>query len=135
MDNDFRKKTFRGAKIEDTIIEFEKLIKLCEERTVAGDQLEKQRFYEGMTIAYKTASMKLKGEFDYIEQKVIDEIYNAVSKTTGKSTDIKTDHVENCSFCRRGKSEVGNLIMGPGVSICYECLQFGEEVFSAQKND
>lgn len=32
MDQEFRKKTFRGAKIEDMILELENLSALCEEK-------------------------------------------------------------------------------------------------------
>ncbi|PAQ13483.1 hypothetical protein CD798_15450 [Bacillaceae bacterium SAOS 7] len=128
MDQDFRKKTFRGAKIEDVILELEKLSSLCEEKVKNSDVLDRQRFYEGMAIAYTTVALKLKGEFDYIEATVIDELYNAVENTLHPKNTQKTEHVEVCSFCRRSKEEVGELAMGPGVSICRECLQFGTEV-------
>ena len=36
MEQDFRKKTFRGAKIEDIILELEKLSSLCEAKKVPG---------------------------------------------------------------------------------------------------
>ena len=82
MEQDFRKKTFRGAKIEDVILELEKLSLLCEEKSKGCEQLERQRFYEGMAIAYTTIAVKLKGDFDYIEPKVIDELYNSLEKTS-----------------------------------------------------
>ncbi|MEW5552181.1 ClpX C4-type zinc finger protein [Peribacillus frigoritolerans] len=129
MDQDFRKKTFRGAKIEDVILELEKLSQLCEVKTKDSQQLERQRFYEGMAIAYTTIALKLKGEFDYIEPKVIDELYNAVEKNHDST--IHPKHVDTCSFCRRSKEEVGELAVGPGVSICRECLKFGEEVIKS----
>ncbi|WP_100402583.1 ClpX C4-type zinc finger protein [Bacillus sp. FJAT-42315] len=131
MDQDFRKKTFRGAKIEDVILELEKLSSLCEEKVKNSDVLDRQRFYEGMAIAYTTVALKLKGEFDYIESTVIDELYNAVENTLHPKNVQKTEHVEGCSFCRRSKEEVGELAMGPGVSICRECLQFGTEVIQS----
>lgn len=130
MDQEFRKKTFRGAKIEDVILELEKLSTLCEEKAKKSDQLERQRFYEGMAIAYTTISVKLKGEFDYIEPKVIDELYNALEKTSNPNISSTTP-IENCSFCQRSKEEVGELAMGPGVSICIECLDFGKEVIKS----
>lgn len=132
MDQDFRKKTFRGAKIEDVILELEKLSQLCEVKTKDSQQLERQRFYEGMAIAYTTIALKLKGEFDYIESKVIDELYNAVEKTHDST--IHPEHVDSCSFCRRSKEEVGELAVGPGVSICRECLKFGEEVIKSNSD-
>lgn len=134
MDHDFRKKTFRGAKIEDTILELEKLSALCEEKSQSGDQLERQRFYEGMAIAYTTIAVKLKGDFDYIEPKVIDELYDALEKTSTAHRVNPTEHVSTCSFCRRGKEEVGELAMGPGVSICKECLEFGADVIKSTED-
>ena len=131
MEQDFRKKTFRGAKIEDIILELEKLSSLCEEKSKSSDQLERQRFYEGMAIAYTTIAVKLKGDFDYIEPKVIDELYNALEETSNPSSINKTENVTTCSFCRRSKEEVGELAMGPGVSICIECLEFGTEVIKS----
>ena len=132
MDRDFRKKTFRGAKIEDIILELEKLSALCEEKSSSSGPLERQRFYEGMAIAYTTIAVKLKGDFDYIEPKVIDELYNALEKTSNLSNTVKTQHHLACSFCQRSKEEVGQLAMGPGVAICSECLVFGSEVIKSQ---
>ncbi|UQZ35182.1 hypothetical protein C2I18_17625 [Paenibacillus sp. PK3_47] len=124
---DFRKKNFRGAKIEDMILELEKLSSLCEEKANSSDQLERQRFYEGMATAYTTITVKLKGDFDYIEPKVIDELYSSVEKVSPDHAS-SAQHLESCSFCRKSKEEVGALAMGPGVSICSECLEFGAEV-------
>ncbi|MGM9927793.1 MAG: ClpX C4-type zinc finger protein [Bacillus sp. (in: firmicutes)] len=135
MEQDFRKKTFRGAKIEDVILELEKLSSLCEEKSQSSDQLERQRFYEGMAIAYTTIAVKLKGDFDYIEPKVIDELYSSLEKTSNPNSVSNTKHVANCSFCRRSKEEVGELAMGPGVSICIECLDFGVEVIKSHSTE
>ena len=132
MDQDFRKKTFRGAKIEDIILELEKLSTLCEEKSNSSGPLERQRFYEGMAIAYTTIAVKLKGDFDYIEPKVIDELYNALENASNQNNTIKTQHQAACSFCQRSKEEVGQLAMGPGVAICSECLEFGSEVIKSQ---
>ncbi|WP_192800092.1 ClpX C4-type zinc finger protein [Priestia endophytica] len=131
MDQDFRKKTFRGAKIEDMILELENLSALCEEKSQQSKEMGKQRFYEGMAVAYTTLIVKLKGEFDYIEPAVIDELYKAMKKTSQQSEQTKTDASETCSFCQRSKEEVGELAMGPGVSICKSCLEFGVEVLNA----
>jgi len=132
MDQDFRKKTFRGAKIEDIILELEKLSALCEEKSNSSGPLERQRFYEGMAIAYTTIAVKLKGDFDYIEPKVIDELYNALENTSNLSNTVKTQHSSACSFCQRSKEEVGQLAIGPGVAICSECIEFGSEVIKSQ---
>ncbi|EHL78557.1 MULTISPECIES: ClpX C4-type zinc finger protein [Bacillus] len=135
MEQDFRKKTFRGAKIEDVILELEKLSSLCEEKSKSSEQLERQRFYEGMAIAYTTIALKLKGDFDYIETTVIDELYNAVEKTSNPVNLNNTEHIETCSFCLRSKEEVGKLALGPGVSICSECLEFGAEVIKSHSTE
>ena len=131
MEQDFRKKTFRGAKIEDVILELEKLSSLCETKSKSSEQLESQRFYEGMAVAYKTISIKLKGDFDYIEPKVIDELYNAIEKNSKPNNISNSEYVTTCSFCRRSKEEVGKLAIGPGVSICSECLEFSAEVIKS----
>ena len=132
MEQDFRKKTFRGAKIEDVILELEKLSLLCEEKAKGCEPLERQRFYEGMAIAYTTISVKLKGDFDYIEPEVIDALYDSLEKTSNPRHLIATEQVSTCSFCRRRKEEVGELAMGPGVSICSHCLEFGLEVMQSR---
>ena len=134
LDQDFRKKTFRGAKIEDIILELEKLSLLCEEKSISSEQIERKRFYEGMSIAYTTIAVKLKGDFDYIEPKVIDELYNALEKTSNSKNISHTEQVSTCSFCRRSKEEVGELALGPGVSICSHCLEFGAEVIKSRTN-
>lgn len=132
MDQDFRKKTFRGAKIEDLLMELEKLSSLCEEKSKSSEQLERQRFYEGMAVAYTTIAVKLKGDFDYIEPKVIDELYSSLEKTSMPNSQAKQHQPEVCSFCHRSREEVGELALGPGVAICSECLEFGSEVIKAQ---
>jgi hypothetical protein len=133
VDSDFQKNTFRGAKIEDVILEVEKLIQLCEEKTRNSQSLERQRFYEGMAVAYTTIALKLKGEVAYIEPKVMDELYHAAEKADPDS--VQTAHVMTCSFCGRSKEEVGELALGPGVSICRECLTFAEEVLRANSSN
>jgi hypothetical protein len=39
-----------------------------------------------MAIAYTTVSVTLKGDFDYIEPEVINELYNALEKTSNSIT-------------------------------------------------
>jgi len=129
---------FRGAKIDDVILELEKLSSLCEEKSQICNQLESQRFHEGMAIAYKTIAIKLKGDFDYIDPKVIDELYNALERNSLPNDNNNTSNnnkarLEICSFCSKSKEEVGMLAMGPGVSICSGCLEFGTEVINAYK--
>ncbi|MCM3623638.1 ClpX C4-type zinc finger protein [Brevibacillus borstelensis] len=131
MDRDFRKKTFRGAKIEDIIQEFERLIQLCEQNRDKSDSLDRQRFYEGMAIAYTTVSLKLKGEFDYIEAEAVEQLCHAAEKTGANSPTV-ANYTDSCSFCGKSKSDVGELALGPGVSICRDCLQFGVAVIDSQ---
>ncbi|GAB6929307.1 hypothetical protein JCM10914A_32900 [Paenibacillus sp. JCM 10914] len=132
MDQDFRKKMFRGAKIEDTILELEKLSQLCESYMVKSDHTERQRFYEGMAIAYTTVALKLKGEFEYIDQSVIGHLYQAASGNGITASEHGVAHTDSCSFCNRSKDEVGQLALGPGVSICSGCLEFGQQVVQSQ---
>lgn len=131
MEKDFRKKTFRGAKIEDVILELEKLSLLCEEKSKSSEQLERQRFYEGMAIAYTNIAVRLKGEFDYSNSEVIDELYNALEKTSNEKNISNTEKGEVCSFCRRPKEEVGKLATGLGVTICSSCLEFGADIIKS----
>ncbi|MDF1509876.1 ClpX C4-type zinc finger protein [Robertmurraya sp. DFI.2.37] len=133
MEQDFRKKTFRGAKVEDIILELEKLSSLCDEKSRNSEELTRQRFYEGMAIAYTTIAVKMKNDFDYIEPKLIDELYDALEKNSMPNSSSDLSHIDNCSFCGRSKLEVGELALGPGVSICKECLEFGSEVISSTK--
>ena len=119
-------------------MELEQLSSFCEEKSQICNQLESQRFYEGMAIAYKTMAIKLEGDFDYIDPKVIDELYNALEKNSlpnanNHTSYNKSAHLEICSFCRKSKVDVGMLAMGPGVSICSGCLEFGTEVINAHK--
>lgn len=133
MDQEFRKKMFRGAKIEDTILELEKLSLLCESYMDKSESIERQRFYEGMAIAYTTVALKLKGEFDYIDQDVIGHLYQAAANNNPQDQSAPA-HTGSCSFCNRGKDEVGQLALGPGVSICGDCLEFGKQVVGSPQS-
>ena len=123
MEQEFRKKTFRGAKIEDLIFELEKLSLICEEKYKSSEQLERQCFFEGMALAYATIGLKL-------EPFVINELYNAAGKTFSKDEAHQTEHVKVCFFVKEVE-EVGEVAMGPGVSICGECLELGSEVIKS----
>lgn len=131
MEQDFRKKLFRGAKIEDTIKELENLSHLCEEKVKNSEQLDRQRFYEGMSMAYMSIALKLKGYFDYTDHDVIEHFYTAVTRGEGKNMTNNNEYIQTCSFCGKSKEEVGELALGPGVSICSECLKFGEAVIKS----
>ncbi|MFX3632970.1 MAG: ClpX C4-type zinc finger protein [Candidatus Pristimantibacillus sp.] len=134
MVDGFRKKMFRGAKIEDLIISFDELSKQCEEYIKNSETMERQRFYEGMAIAYQTVSLKLKGAFDYLEPNLLDELYKQVETRDmkqelmnhEKSSSISSNRI--CSFCKKDESEVKHLVAGPNVAICDSCLDFGKQV-------
>jgi hypothetical protein len=42
---------------------------------------------------------------------------------------------ENCSFCRKGRSEVGKLIAGSSVYICDECVRVCDEILTKEHID
>ncbi|USG64985.1 hypothetical protein NDK47_23135 [Brevibacillus ruminantium] len=127
MDQDFRKHKGSDIRIKEAIQELETLIQRCETNVSNSDSLAKLRYYEGMAVAYTTVSMKLKGEIDAIDPAVVDYLYEAADKT-GASRLPQTIHSETCSFCGRSKNTAGELALGPGVSICLDCLQFAKAV-------
>jgi hypothetical protein len=140
MMDDFRKKTFRGAKIEDLIRDLEALTKESEEAIKKTEDVGRQRFFEGMAIAYTTISLKLKGAFDYMGPGLADEFYKAAVRMDIKKELARQvqsmDHVRQCSFCGKEESEAGPLAPGPGVAICGSCLEFGKQVLAAgQQHD
>lgn len=67
---------------QDLLAELDQLISVCEEHAKNSDSAEKQRFYEGMAIAYTTQRMRITGEVDAIELKVINELYRSLSTTS-----------------------------------------------------
>ncbi|MBP1991108.1 ClpX C4-type zinc finger protein [Paenibacillus eucommiae] len=146
MTEDFRKKNFRGAKIEDMIDYLEAMIQDSEKHIVKTDDPLRQRFFEGMTIAYTMIAMKLKNDFDYKEftdKNVSEHIYQAVIQmdmkeglqaytaeaTTGAiAAEINADAARSCSFCSKTEDEVQKLVHGPNVAICNHCLDFGKQL-------
>lgn len=136
--SDFRKKLFRGAKIEDLIVDLDALVINCEEIARRAGDLGKQRFYEGMAVAYQIMSQKLKGQFEYMDTDVIDHLYKGVEQFSAPSTSAQSsfqiqgenggDQMRKCSFCGRGHEEGVRLVPGPGVAICNECVDFARDV-------
>ncbi|QPA32509.1 hypothetical protein [Thermaerobacillus caldiproteolyticus] len=62
---DYRKRLFRGAKIEDCILFFEENeLKAKERKNEASNDYEKG-FWEGNRLAYQMAAQKLRWDFDY----------------------------------------------------------------------
>jgi hypothetical protein len=135
--SDFQKKLFRGAKIEDLILDLELLNKEYEDTIKKTEDIDRKRFYEGMAVAFKIVSMKLKGEFEYMEQEVLDRVYESIVKLDNKKSDRpKRENLSNtktCSFCGRDQNVVKYLIPGPGVSICENCLEFGRKIIETKE--
>jgi hypothetical protein len=51
---------------------------------------------------------------------------------------MKVDGVENvlrCSFCNKDQNEVLNLIAGPKVFICDECVEICQEIISGKHDE
>lgn len=111
--------------VSEILQELQKLISKCEDLSQAKDNTNKQRLYEGMAIAFTTMMMRVTKEISQIDSNVIDEMYNAIEKTSKVHS---IEHSSTCSFCQRNTEEVGELAVGPGVSICKECIEFGGEL-------
>jgi hypothetical protein len=96
-----------------------------------GEDKERQRFYEGMAVASKLAAMKLKGEFEYIDEEFIHHVYENMKTLINDTFSASKENTkERCSFCLREKNR---LARGPYASICEDCLQFGLQVIESQK--
>jgi hypothetical protein len=131
---EFRKKLFRGAKVEDLIHDLDYLSRSCEQTALAADDPLKRRFYEGMSVAYYMVTQKLKGRFEYVEEDVVNQLYAGVEQVSARHlpsngpgpTQAGSPRV--CSFCGRDEREVGPLAPGPGVAICGQCADFAKEI-------
>lgn len=44
-------------------------------------------------------------------------------------------YTDVCSFCNRSRADIGELAVGPGVSICKDCLEFAKEVLKSHQNN
>jgi hypothetical protein len=102
---------------------------LMTEAENAGDK-ERQRFYEGMAVASKLVAMKMKGEFEHINEAFIHHLYENMKALRIREIDNgfsagREDRKERCSFCLQEKDR---LARGPFASICEDCLQFGLEI-------
>ena len=45
-------------------------------------------------------------------------------------TEATRNRVYRCSFCGKSQTEVKTLIAGPGVFICYECVQLCQSIIA-----
>ncbi|SFU59251.1 ClpX C4-type zinc finger protein [Alicyclobacillus macrosporangiidus] len=136
---EFRKKLFRGAKVEDLIHDLDDLSQSCERTAIQADDPLKRRFYEGMSVAYYLVSQKLKGRFEYVEEEVVNHLYTGMQRAEALRASAEQAQRTPaggrvCSFCGRGMDEVGPLAPGPGVAICGPCAEFAKEVI-AHGND
>lgn len=62
---DYRKKAFRGAKIEDCILDFENMRQTSEHKAQISTDEYRKRLYDGMAISYQTVVSRLCNDFDY----------------------------------------------------------------------
>lgn len=62
---DYRKRTFRGAKIEDCILDFENMRKTAEKQSRTTTDEFRKRLYDGMAISYQTVVNRLLNDFNY----------------------------------------------------------------------
>jgi hypothetical protein len=73
---DYRKRTFRGAKIEDCILDFELMRKTAEKHSQTSNDNYKKRLYDGMALAYQTVVNRLANDFDYtLEENDMDNLF------------------------------------------------------------
>lgn len=77
-------KSLQGIQLEDMIAQLEKHSIYCEEKSRNNADMERQRFYEGMAIAYRTMTVTLKNDFEPLDHHVIDALYDALEKTSLK---------------------------------------------------
>ncbi|WP_100331325.1 ClpX C4-type zinc finger protein [Bacillus xiapuensis] len=120
--------------VSKRIAEIERLSHLCEKKVSASASPDKQIFFKGMAMAFTSSALKFKGQFDEKEtdENLIEQFYNAASKTEHLDNRLEDVCKYACSFCGRSKEEAGELALGPAVSICESCLQFGKSVIAAQ---
>ncbi len=50
------------------------------------------------------------------------------------ATVVATTVVTNCSFCTKEEPQVEQMIAGPGVHICNECVALCNDIFAAGKS-
>lgn len=141
--SDFRKKLFRGAKIEDLIVDLDLLVGNCEETAIHAGDVGRQRFYEGMAVAYRTVSQKLKGQFEYMETAVLDHVYQGIERFSAPSASPQSQFPmrgerdggqrRECSFCGNAPEGDVRLVPGPGVAICGECVDFAKDIIQQTK--
>lgn len=61
---EYRKRMFRGAKIEDCILDFENMRKISEQKAQTSTDEFRKRLYDGMAITYQTVVSRLCNDFD-----------------------------------------------------------------------
>ncbi|WNS78895.1 ClpX C4-type zinc finger protein [Domibacillus sp. DTU_2020_1001157_1_SI_ALB_TIR_016] len=131
MDQHIRMNRFQGTEVKATVEGLQMLQQLCEDEAAKSEVPERKSFYEGMALAYSTIEQKVKGHAEYIQPEFIERLFDAMNKVENTPS-AKHDYTETCSFCEKSRNEVDALALGPGVSICIECLDFGKEVIESQ---
>jgi hypothetical protein len=75
-------------------------------------------------------------ELDEISR-LLHEARNAIGAIDGKAPEPhvpKATELPYCSFCGKGKSELGMLVEGPSVFICDQCVDKAQEIIHASKS-
>ncbi|WP_050183147.1 ClpX C4-type zinc finger protein [Domibacillus robiginosus] len=130
MNQNGQKNMEQDKKVKVTVNELRKLQQQCEEESLKRKSPERKAFYEGMAIAYSTIEQQIKGNTDYVHPEFIEHLFDSMTKLEDLPP-VEDSYAENCSFCGTNKSEAGALALGPGVSICKKCLEFGKDVIQS----
>jgi hypothetical protein len=133
MVSDSKKKLLSSQTIEGLIEDLEEFVKRMMDAIGNNKDVEQNRFYEGMAVACKLIAMKLRGEFEQIDEMFLNQVYENIKILDNEKKQdrvLVTKTKERCSFCFQSKEP---LVKGPFVSICEECLQFGVKVMESQK--
>lgn len=75
-------------------------------------------------------------ELDKISR-ALHEVGNVIAEMEGKAPKAyqpQEPEFPYCSFCGKGKSEVGMLVEGPSVFICDECVKKAQEIIRDRKS-
>lgn len=71
--------------------------------------------------------------------RAIAELRKLEGHTMARESDGANDAIPHepippfCSFCGKGKNEVSQIVAGPGVCICNECVSFCQDIISESK--
>jgi hypothetical protein len=113
---DYRKRLFRGAKVEDCILFFEEnALKAKERKIEASDDYEKG-FWEGNRLAYQMAAQKLRWDFDYKTEeweqgiiKKVEELIKQIERMEQSSRDQTDTSISQ--FLKQVEPKVSSTFM------------------------